>query len=91
MCVDGWNEVAGVRMTSREFNHDVSAAKRAARTGPVVITDRGVPSHVLVTFDDYERMAGPRCLLSDALRMDDATDIEFDPPRVALSAGPADL
>ena len=80
-----------MRMTSREFNHDVSAAKRAARSGPVVITDRGVPSHVLVTFDDFERMTGPQCLFSEALRMDDATDVEFDPPRVAVSAGPADL
>ncbi|WP_456787424.1 type II toxin-antitoxin system prevent-host-death family antitoxin [Cellulomonas sp. P5_C5] len=78
-------------MTSREFNHDVSAAKRAARSGPVVITDRGVPSHVLVTFDDFERMTGPHCVFSEALRMDDATDIEFDPPRVAVSARPADL
>ena len=89
--MDLGNGVAGVRMTSREFNHDVSAAKRAARTGPVVITDRGVPSHVLVTFDDYERLAGPRCVFSDAMRMDDATDIDFDPPRAALSARPADL
>ena len=80
-----------MRMTSREFNHDVSAAKRAARSGPVVITDRGVPSHVLVTFDDFERMTGPQCLFSAALRMDDATDIEFDPARVAVSARPADL
>jgi hypothetical protein len=78
-------------MTSREFNHDVSAAKRAARSGPVVITDRGVPSHVLVTFDDYERLTGPHVRLSDALRMDDPADIDFDPPRVDVSGRPVDL
>jgi hypothetical protein len=80
-----------MRMTSRQFNHDVSAAKRAARSSPVVITDRGVPSHVLVTFDDYERLSGAHGRISDALRMDDMTEIEFDPPRVALSDRPVDL
>ena len=80
-----------MRLTSREFNHDVSAAKRGARSGPVVITDRGVPTHVLVTFEDYERLTGPHGRLSDALRMDDSADIEFDPPRVAVAGRPADL
>lgn len=31
-------------LTSRELNHDVSNAKKAARNGPVIITDRGRPS-----------------------------------------------
>ena len=33
-------------LTSRELNHDLGRAKRAARTGPVFITDRGKPAHV---------------------------------------------
>ena len=45
-------------MTSREFNQDTSGAKRAAETGPVVITDRGRPTHVLLSFVDYERVVG---------------------------------
>ncbi len=78
-------------ITAREFNHDVSAAKRAAHRGPVVITDRGVPSHVLLTIEDYERMVRPphaRSLV-DALRSGD--DVEFDPQRVEISARPVDL
>jgi len=78
-------------MTSREFNHDVSAAKRAARRGPVVITDRGVPSHVLLTIEQFDRMtasASGRSVV-DALRADD--DLEFDPPRVEVPARPVDL
>ena len=43
-------------VTSREFNRDVSAAKRAAADGPVVITDKGRPAHVLLTFAAYERL-----------------------------------
>jgi len=35
-------------ISAREFNQDVSAAKRAAADGPVIITDGGRPSHVLL-------------------------------------------
>lgn len=38
---------------SREFNQDVSAAKRLARTEPVFITDRGRPTHVLMSFQTF--------------------------------------
>jgi PHD/YefM family antitoxin component YafN of YafNO toxin-antitoxin module len=78
-------------VTSREFNHDVSAAKRAAKDGPVVITDRGEPSHVLLTYADFQRMTrrASRPPLSEALRMDD--DIEFEPGRAAFDVRPVDL
>jgi hypothetical protein len=45
-------------MTSREFNQDTSRAKKAAEPGPVFITDRGRPAHVLLTFDAYEELLG---------------------------------
>jgi prevent-host-death family protein len=50
--------MAITRLTSREFNQDTSRAKRAARKGPVIITDRGRPAHVLLTFKDYQRLSG---------------------------------
>jgi prevent-host-death family protein len=50
-------------MTSRQFNQDTSRAKKAAESGPVVITDRGRPAHVLLTFHDYERLLGPGRLI----------------------------
>ena len=43
-------------MTSRAFNQHVGKAKRAASKGPVVITDRGRPAHVLLTMEDYHRI-----------------------------------
>jgi len=43
--------------SSREFNQDTGGAKRAANSGPVFITDRGRPSHVLLAWDDYQRLA----------------------------------
>jgi len=35
--------------TSREFNQDVSAGKKAAQDGPVAVTDRGRPANVLLS------------------------------------------
>ena len=51
---------ATTTFTSREFNRDVSAAKRAAANGPVIVTDRGQPAYVLLGIDDYLRLAGER-------------------------------
>ena len=33
-------------------------AKKAAAEGPVFITDRGRPAHVLLTIEDYQRLGG---------------------------------
>ena len=64
-------------MTSREFNQDVSQAKRAARTAPVVVTDRGKPTHVLLSIDAFRRMSGERETIVDllALRGGDGDDL----------------
>jgi prevent-host-death family protein len=64
--------------TSREFNQDVGAAKRAAHEGPVFITDRGRPAHVLLCIDDYRRLAGQGRSLLEALRPPPDLDLDFD-------------
>ena len=38
-------------VTSRELNQDVARAKTAAKSGPVFITDRGKPAHVLLSIE----------------------------------------
>lgn len=38
-------------LSGRELNQDLGRAKRAANEGPVIITDRGRPAHVLLSFD----------------------------------------
>jgi prevent-host-death family protein len=68
-------------LTSREFNHDASGAKKAARRGPVFITDRGRPTHVLLTIEDYQRLAGSGMSLAEALAQRGDADFAFDPPR----------
>jgi hypothetical protein len=69
-------------LTSREFNQDVSRAKRAAEAGPVVITDRGAPAYVLLRHDDYRRLAGGGPNILDLLGQPAGEDIEFEPPRL---------
>jgi prevent-host-death family protein len=69
-------------LTSREFNQDTSRAKKAARRGPVFITDRGRPAHVLLTIEDYRRLAGGSMSLAEALAQGGDADFAFDPPRV---------
>lgn len=64
-------------ITSRDFNRDVSGAKRAARQGPVVITDHGRRSHVLLTAEDYDRISGADQVVGDRLRMLDGEDIDL--------------
>jgi hypothetical protein len=79
-------------LTSREFNQDVSRAKRAADRGPVIITDRGEPAYVLLRHEDYRRLAGGGPGIRDLLNQPEGNDIEFDPPRLGSKFfRPADL
>ena len=79
-------------LTSREFNQDTSRAKKAADNGPVFITDRGRPAHVLLTIEEYRRITGNRQGIVELLAMPEATDIDFEPPRLqGPLCRPADL
>lgn len=79
-------------MTSRQFNQDTSGAKKAARRGPVFITDRGCPKHVLLSIEDYRRLAGVSGSIIEMLASPGAEDVEFDPPRLDGSlARPVDI
>ncbi|WP_334108186.1 type II toxin-antitoxin system Phd/YefM family antitoxin [Methylobacillus sp.] len=78
-------------LSSRELNQDVTRAKKAARNGPVIITDRGKPAHVLLSFEDYQRLTKQRRNIADALAMPDVADIEFEAPRANIEIQSADL
>ena len=68
------------QMTSREFNQGTGRAKRAARTGPVYITDRGRPAYVLLSFDDYARLTGGSSMAELLGEPRGIEDVEFEPP-----------
>ena len=69
-------------ISSREFNQDAGGAKKAAAAGPVFITDRGKPSHVLLTFQDYRKLTETEANIVDLLSHPASADIEFDPPKL---------
>ncbi len=78
-------------LSSRQFNQDASRAKKAAQAGPVIITDRGRPAHVLLTFDAYKKMTGVRTKIADLLAMPGIEDVEFEPLKLRDLARPADF
>jgi prevent-host-death family protein len=79
-------------LSSREFNQDTGRAKNAARSGPVFITDRGRPAHVLLTFEDYQRLSGGRDSIIDLLGLaPDEADVELEISHPRDLARPADL
>ncbi|MCL2779655.1 MAG: type II toxin-antitoxin system Phd/YefM family antitoxin [Polyangiaceae bacterium] len=59
--------------------------------GPVFITDRGKPVHVLLSFEDYQRLTRQHRNIVDVLAMPGEADIEFEAPRVDIGVEPADL
>ncbi|MEL4375851.1 type II toxin-antitoxin system Phd/YefM family antitoxin [Brucella cytisi] len=78
-------------LSSRELNQDVTRAKKATKYGPVFITDRGKPAHVLLSIEEYQRLARQRRNIADALAMPGVADIEFEAPRATIGIKPADF
>jgi len=78
-------------LSSREFNQSASEAKKLAESGPVFITDRGRPAHVLLSIEEYRRLIGASANISDMLSMPGAEDIEFEAPRLGGFSRPADF
>ena len=67
-------------ISSRAFNQDTGRAKKAAADGPVVITDRGKPAHVLLTYEAYRTLAHQEPSIIDLMYMPGVADIELEIP-----------
>ena len=78
-------------LSSRELNQDVTRAKKATKEGPVFITDRGRPAHVLLSFEEYQKLTRQRRNIADALSLPGVEDVEFEPPRARIESKPADF
>ena len=78
-------------ISSREFNEDASGAKKAALAGPVIITDRGKPGHVLMSYEEYRRLRGIKRNVADLLAMPGAEGLELEIPCLRDLPRPADL
>ncbi len=68
------------------------AALRAAAYGPVFLTENGRASHVLLSFDEYSRIAGSGETILEMLGDPAVAEIDFDlPPREISPERPLDL
>jgi prevent-host-death family protein len=67
--------------SSRDFNQDISQAKRVARFEPVFVTDRGKPTHVLMSIDAFRQLAGQTESMVDLLAMPGTVEIDSDTTR----------
>jgi PHD/YefM family antitoxin component YafN of YafNO toxin-antitoxin module len=65
-------------LSSRQFNQDASKAKLAAHLGPVIITDRGKPAHVLLSYVQYQKLCQLQTNILDLLTLQ-AEESQFDP------------
>jgi len=77
--------------SSREVNQDLGRAKKAAKHGPVIITDRGRPAHVLLSIEEYRRLTGRQRNLVEALSMPGLSEIDFAPSPVTIESRVPDL
>ena len=75
--------MVSVTITGSEFNRDPDHAKREAQSGPVIITKRGEPALVLLTWDSFRRLAGRDDeTIIEALALTGVEDVDFHPPRL---------
>ncbi|MFJ4251958.1 prevent-host-death protein [Pseudomonas sp. DTU12.3] len=61
-------------LSSREFEQDTSGAQVAAHHGPVMITDHGKASHVLLCFEEYQKLISTRANIVNLLQMPKAVE-----------------
>ena len=64
-------------ISSRKFNQSVNDAKKLSQTGPLLITEDGRPSHVLLTYENYQRVSGVKENVVDLLSFPGSEDIDL--------------
>ncbi|WP_081496500.1 type II toxin-antitoxin system Phd/YefM family antitoxin [Herbaspirillum sp. YR522] len=76
---------------AQDFAQDVQKAIAATENGPVFITDRGIPSHVLLSYLEYQRLLALKRSIASNLAMPGNADVEFEVPRANICLRPADF
>jgi prevent-host-death family protein len=76
-------------VTAAEFNRWPSRVRRQAAKEPVVVTDHGRPTVVVLPYETYVRLCPQVENPADRLAADDGLDVNFQPLTVGLR--PADL
>lgn len=73
-----------MQISSRDFNQDLGKAKKASRTSPVIITERGKAAHVLLSYQHYERLVKAQPSMAQMLCSDDEIEFEFEKAALQL-------
>ena len=76
-------------MSSREFNQDLGRAKKTSLATPVLVTERGNPTHVLLSYDDYQQLLNQQPNVTDLLALH--VDIEVDIPKANMALKAVDF
>ena len=75
-------------VTSRELNQDIIKVKKVCVVGPVYVTNRGEPTHVMMSFEEYQKYASKL----DPMAADLYRYLNFDKlPEFTEPAGKASL
>lgn len=56
---------------------------QAAQSGPQIITVRGKPAAILLSFEEYQRLTKPQTKLTDFFKKSPLCDVELDLERSA--------
>jgi hypothetical protein len=67
-------------LLSHELDKDPAGALKAADNGPVLIVENGATTHVLLTIEEYLKLAGKTETSFDFLAPPEAEEAEFEPP-----------
>lgn len=79
------------RLTVTQVNQNFSRARKALDDGPLIITERGEPALVLMTYDAFKGLQGTRPSLLERIDVPGTEAIDFDPPAIGTGFRPADL
>lgn len=78
-------------VTSRELNQALSRVKKSSLSAPVIITDRGRPTHVMMSYAEYQQLTGKKTSIVERLTSPDAAIVELELKTAPLGFKPADL
>ena len=71
-------------ISSRKFNQSVNDAKKLSQTGPLLITEDGRPSHVLLTYENYQRLSRVKGSVVELLALPGTEDIDLSIPTMKV-------
>ncbi|BDW91001.1 type II toxin-antitoxin system prevent-host-death family antitoxin [Thalassospira tepidiphila] len=82
--------MTNTKLTKQEVTRNFAMAEQAAEKGPVMITTNGKPTHVVLTYADYDRLVAntPKPSLATLFYFPGAADVSFCPEKIDTKPRP---